>query len=232
MAITKQNVSAKDVSIFLMSLTAFNHDKQQDVLLSGSNLKDAHDIGDIFIILLEEYASFMNYEIFQTMQERYVIDEGQEALKYPVHLKEYVEKHKITEFVEIKGGLRVIHEKSSGTSQKMTLKIDIKETCKLARLTDLKFEIAKILDITLLGLQLLDVEKGCVVVTLLVVNSIVNAIFTGEKKEILTQEQMEMFQNLSVQWLKCKEYEWNFMKPQSNTSGKNYTGLHQIMLVV
>lgn len=161
----------------------------------------------------------MNYEIFLTLQKRYVIDEGQEALKYPEHLRLYVEKHNIAEFVEIKGSLKATLEKSTDASQVITLKIDIKETCKLARLTDLKIEIAKILDVTPLGVQLLDVEKGCVVVTFLVVNSIVDAIFTGEKEGIFTEGQVKMFRAFSVKWLKCKDYKWNFMEPLSNTSG-------------
>ena len=226
MSIIQQGISAENLTTFLMTLTAFSHCEQQDVLLSESKIGEAREVNPIFQLLLKEYASFLNYEIFLALQQRYVLDEGQEALKYPEHLRLYVEKHNIAEFLEIKGGLKVMPEKSTDMSQKMTIKIDIKETCKLARLTDLKIEIAKILGVAPLGLQLLDVEKGCVVVTLLAVNSIANAIFTGEKKEILTQEQMEMFQNLSVQWLKCKEYEWNFMEQQSNTSGKNYTGLH------
>ena len=219
MSVTSQGVTAKDLKIFLMGFSAFSHREQQIVLFSGSKFRDAHDVADIFELLIEEYASFMNYEIFQIIQKRYVFDEGQEALKYPKHLKEYVEKLKYTEFIEIKGGLREVPEKNTDTSQKMILKIEIEKTCNLAKLLNLKNDIARILGITPLGLQLIDVEEGCVVVTLLVLYCIADAIFTGQKKKIFSPEQILMFQVLSVQWLKCKDYEWNFIEDRSNVSG-------------
>ena len=101
----------------------------------------------------------------------------------------------------------------------MILKIEIEKTCNLAKLLNLKNDIARILGITPLGLQLVDVEEGCVVVTLLVLYCIADAIFTGQKKKIFSPEQILMFQVLSVQWLKCKDYEWNFIEDGSNVSG-------------
>jgi hypothetical protein len=92
----------------------------------------------------------------------------------------------------------------------MTVKFDIPETCKLAKLDDLKNKIAKILKITPLGLRLIDVEKGCVKVTFLVPNSIANVIFTGDQHKIFSPQQKDEFQALSIQWLKCKQYEWIF----------------------
>jgi hypothetical protein len=188
-----------------MNLSAFNHCERQEVLLSQSSLDEAVEVNFIFRVLSKEYSSFLNYRIFQIMQEEYVVDEGQRELQYPSHLKEYVKKHNIAEFTEINPALG----KPTDSSQIMTVKFDIPETCKLAKLDDLNNKIAKILKITPLGLRLIDVEKGCVKVTFLVSNSIANVIFTGDQHTIFSPQQKEEFQALSIQWLKCKGYEWN-----------------------
>jgi hypothetical protein len=203
-SIINQGVTAETLSTFLMGLFAFNHREQQDVLLSGSKLEEAVEVNFIFRLLIKEYSSFLNYGIFQIIQEEYVADEGQRELQYPSHLKEYIKKHNVAEFTN------PALEKHTDSSQIMTVKFDIPETCKLARLDNLKNEIAKILKITPLGLQLIDVEKGCVKVTFLVANSIANVIFTGDQHEIFSPQEKDEFQALSIQWLKCKGYEWNF----------------------
>jgi hypothetical protein len=212
----------------LTGISAFSHSERQDVLLPNSIFKEASDISDIFILLIEKFSSFLNYDIFETLQQKYVKDEGQEALKYPEHLKVYVEKHKIAEFVEIKGGLKGVSGPSTDTSEKMTLKIDIDVTCRLAKLKDLESALASILKASPLGLQLLDIEKGCVVVTFLVLNSIVNVIFNGDKDKILSPKQVKEFQAQSIRWLKCKEYVWDFgegivaIQGQANITGILY----------
>ena len=219
MSMTGQGVTVKDLRIFLLGLSAFSHCEQQYELLSSRKLKEASCIGDIFILLLEEYSSFLNYRIFQVLQKKYVKDEGQEELKYPEYLKAYVEKHNIVEFVEIKGGLKEVPGDSTETSEKMILKIDIEETSKLAKLMDLRRELAKILKVTPLGLQLLDIEKGCVVVTFLVLKSIADVIFSGEKDRVFSTHQIKEFQGLPIWWLKCKKYMWDFKDDISSIQG-------------
>ena len=203
---------------FLMGLSAFSHSEQQYTLLCDSKLDEAIEINDIFALLLKNYASFLSYKIFKILQDEYVINEGQVELLYPELLKAYLDKLKISEFLEVKPSLA----KPNIDTQKITLKLDIKLTSRLSRLENLQNGIAQILEISPAGLQILDVEPGSVIVAILVQNSIANVIFTKEKNEVFTQAQIEAFRSLNVLWLRYKDYEWNFSEAeQSNTPGNN-----------
>ena len=201
--------------IFLMGLSAFSHSEQQYTLLCDSKLDEAIEINDIFALLLKNYASFLNYKIFKVLQEEYVVNEGQQELRYPELLKAYLDKLKISEFLEVKPSLA----KPNIATQKITLKLDIKLTSRLSRLENLQNGIAQILEINPAGLQILDIEPGSVIVAILVQNSIANIIFTREKNEVFTQEQIEAFRSLNILWLRYNDYEWNFSEVQSNTPG-------------
>ena len=207
-SIIKQGKTAKELCSFLMGLSAFSHGDKMDTLLCDCKLDEVVDIHDIFILLLKDYSSFLNYGIFQTLQEQYVTNEGQEELKYPERLRAYIEKHKIEEFVEIK----LIFGEMTAISRKMTLRFDIEVTCKLAKVKSLENEIANIMRINPTGLRLRDIKEGCVIVTFLILNTIARVIFAGDKHKIFTKKQMENFRTLPIRWLKCDEYSWNFDK--------------------
>lgn len=77
----------------------------------------------------------------------YKLDQGQEELKYPEHLKAYINKHKIEEFAKINSFLNnpLLKNVSASSKQKsLILKIDIKSTSRLAKLMDIQTAIAKI----------------------------------------------------------------------------------------
>ena len=215
-SIIKQGVTARNMCTFLMGLSAFSHSEQQYTLLCDSQLDEAIEIDDAFVLLFKNYASFLNYKIFKILQEKYVVNEGQEELQYPELLKAYLNKLKISEFLEVKPSLA----KPNSATQKITLKLDIKLTSRLSRLENLQNGIAQILGISPAGLQILDVEPGSIIVAFLVQNSIANVLFTKEKNEVFAQAQIEAFRSLNVLWLRYKDYEWNFSEAeQSNTSG-------------
>ena len=215
-SIIKQGVTAGNMRTFLMGLSAFSHSEQQYTLLCDSKLDEAIEINDVFTLLLKNYASFLNYKIFKILQDEYVVNEGQEELRYPELLKAYLDKLKISEFLEVKPSLA----KPNSATQKITLKLDIKLTSRLSRLENLQNGIAQILDISPAGLQILDVEPGSIIVAFLVQNSIANVIFTKEKNEVFTLAQIEAFRFLNVLRLRYKDYEWNFSETeQSITSG-------------
>ena len=102
-SIEEKGVTAKNLCGYLMNLRAFKsgHWKQMPVLLSGmrDELERAQTIDEIFIILSDECASFLNFEIFQSMINDYRIDKSQEMLNYPEHLKDYAEKHKLSALI-------------------------------------------------------------------------------------------------------------------------------------
>ena len=215
-SIIKQGVTLKDLRASLLCLSAFSNSNQEDMLLADSKIEEAVEINDIFVILEKDYSSFLNYEIFQTLQEKFVQNKDQEELRYPDHLKTYIKKHNIEEFIEMKP----VPGKATNTSEILVLKLDLKETSKLSKLKELESEIAKILGITPLGLQLLDIEKGCVIVRFVVLNSIARFIFTGDEHKIFTPEQRGSFQTLRIQWLKFKHYRWNFLQDQEEMQSK------------
>ena len=163
--LTARNVSARDLGAKLLAITAFSHEEQNLSLLSGHQdvLKNPRDLIEIFNLLVTKYASFLNYDIFQVILEKYSIDQAQnELLKYPEHLKDYVNKLKISEFISINPQLSL---KQSTTSSKVTLKANIELTSQLARIVNLKTAVARILDVNSASLQLLDIKDGCVLIT-------------------------------------------------------------------
>lgn len=209
-SVINKGITARDLCAYLLTLSAFSHHEKQGMLLSSSKLQleKAVGVNDIFILLISEYASFLNNGIFQTLLENYNIDEGQEELRYPEHLKAYVEKHKIFEFIEIKSILSKI---TTANSQKMVLVFNIQQTCRLAKLFELENDIADVLGITPLVLRLLDVEKGCVVVTVLIPAHVAHIIFTGNKfSETFSPDQIQRFRTLKLECLKLKNREWHF----------------------
>ena len=104
-SIKEKGVTAEDLCAYLMNLRAFKpgNRKQMPVLLSGmrDELERAKTIDKIFIILSDKCASFLNFEIFQSIADDYEIDKNQERLNYPQYLREYAEKHKLSEFIDM-----------------------------------------------------------------------------------------------------------------------------------
>lgn len=174
--------------------------------MCDSKLDEAVEIDDIFVLLHKNYASFLNYRIFEALQKRYVADEGQQALLYPELLKAYLERHKIVEFLEVKPTLA----KQNKDTQKITLKLDVKSTSRLSKLEELQNSIAKVLKINPMGIRILDIEPGSIIVAFLIQNSIANVLFTKEKNVVFTQAQMEEFRSLRILWLRFNNYKWDF----------------------
>ena len=98
--VEKKGVDAKQLSSFLLALPASTSTSDDQRFKRLSDLKDdlqnVQTVPDIFFILNSKYASFLDYEIFEDMLENYGCnDETNEKLKYPMHLKAYLQKHKI-----------------------------------------------------------------------------------------------------------------------------------------
>ena len=201
----EKGLKAKDLCSDLMTMSAFSHSKKEVMLLSAhkEEMEKAEDLNQIFNLLAEEYASFFDFDIFRFILEKYqreyrTIDIGQEELKYPDRLKAYLEKHKVSEFVEINPLLKEFTAKST----ELVLKIDIKSTSKLSKLKKIKTAVAKILGIKSRTLRLLDVKDGCIAATFLLPTPVAQVVFTEEAA--LTDEQSEQLRHLSVLQLECK----------------------------
>ena len=207
-SIKKMNVSVDELCIYLFNLPALDCDKSKDEqqykLLSGvrNELQKASTVKDIFCVLSTECASFLNYGIFHSIQNKYKITDSRE-LKYPEDLKAYINMHKVSEFVKINPELA----KFTAASEMVILKFDIPMTSKIDKVLHLKKAVARILGLTPSALRLLSIKEGCVEATFLIPNNVADYIF---KK--VTPRQREEFQALRVMWLKCGDHKFCFVR--------------------
>ena len=102
------------------------------------------------------------------------------------------------------------------SSKKLSLKIDIELTSRLAKLEDLKTVIATIFELNSAALRLVNIEEGCVVATFLIPTPVANFIFN--EYTILTKKQEASFQELPVQSLKCNGRLFNLKSRDPGTA--------------
>lgn len=193
----EKQINTESLHAHLSNFCFFDFDKKELKLLS--NEKDFHKaetVDEIFVILRRSCRSFLDCSVFQGLVTAFEIDpQNHEFLKYPKHLEAYVDRHELFEnFLK--------------TSRKLVLMFNIASVCELAQLKELTSSVANILGVSTPELQLLDVEEGYVVISLLISPSMVHVIFAGHKKFIVDQEQE--FPALSVKWLKEVDYSSDF----------------------
>ena len=202
-----KGVSPSELRDHLFSLSVFsaNCTEHRLALISDKDqkLEKAKSITDIIVFLKNECSSFLDYEIFQEIAKEYNIVEDREELRYGEHLKAYVNKHKVSEFIQVNPLL-----KSKQKSKKLTLKLDVENTCRLAKITQLKKSVAKILEVNPSTLQIVDCNEGCIVVTFLIPDAVADILFKVDTK--FTQRQMDGFGALSVLWIECNGYTFHF----------------------
>lgn len=153
---------------------------------------------DLFELIDDEFASYLHYEIFQTILNEYSTPSERDChkFKYSDHLKVYIKQLNIKEFLQLNPEL----EKISATSKELCLKMDMDETTKITQIKDLESSIAAILGLGLKpsDLKLIDVKEGCLILIFLI---------PAAKADIFAQKitagQIEMFQSLSIIWMKC-----------------------------
>ena len=193
-------VSVEDFRTFLLKLPAFANDQQGKKLLSGATaeMKAANTINEIFDLIDGKYASFLNYDIFRSIQHTFCRGLDSEDLNYSEHLKAYVNDHKISEFCLVNSQLA----KFNDTDEKLRFKFDFEMvSSKVAKVLDTKKRIAHILGVTPSVLQLLSVEEGCLIVTFLTTAFVADAILSADGE--LTTKQMEDFCAISILWVEC-----------------------------
>lgn len=202
-SLQKRGITTERLRTFLLYLPAFDvsHDnpnisKEKCLLLAEARerLEKAESVYDIFTILSSDFlTSYLNYGIFELMIRQFRLDDSQQEMKYPEYFRAYVEKHKISEFMEINPQLSEVATSSKEFVFKMDY--DLNHT-PLAKITELKEAIANALKLKSSALRLLSIEEGCVVVKFLVSASIAELVFP------FTTEQLKVIRGLSVTWLK------------------------------
>ena len=205
-SVHEKHVSVKDLRAFLLSQSVFDYDDDDYKLFSDTkeDLYKADDVDEIFNLLNTEYASFLNYEVFLLLVDKYKLNEGQKELEYPKALREYINKQKISEFIDINPAL-TIH---TDNSKVITLKLDIKPTSKLAKVKELSDAIADKMKWHPSSVRILGIDKGCVEVKLLIPASLADHVFTGD--DIFTASKKQEFEKLEILWLKCNDHTYYF----------------------
>jgi hypothetical protein len=212
-SLKEKGVDPKDLCCDLMNFPAFNRSDQSLSLVSAheAELEKAGDINKIFSILSREYASFLNYHIFDFILTQYQVDMGQDELKYPEHLTAYLKRHYVLEFVNINPLL-----KKYSASKELFLKIDLASTSKLAKVIELRDAIAEILEVRSAAMRLLDIKDGCVVATFLIPTPVAKRVFN--KYPFLTKEQQKALSELPILHIECNDYFFDFTAKDSDQS--------------
>ena len=200
-----KNVPVGDFLYFLKSLP--------DCKNKFNSLPEDSTLLDVFYIIGDKLASYLHYEIFLSIIEKYCTSSeisDCDDFRYPEYLKDYINHLDIKHFLEINSELENL---SSTDMKKLCLKIDMDETTKITRIKDLESSIAEILGPSTRPseLKLIDVKKGCLILTFL----IPNAIFT----KTLTKDQIKKFHSLSIRWLKCDDIEVDCREEKFEDSG-------------
>ena len=146
--------------------------------------------------------------------QRYRLNEGQEEFKYPEHLKEYINTHEISDFVKSNPSLL----KHTDASKEVILVFDIKPTCKLAKVKELLHVVADRMNWKPCAIRILTIDRGSIIVTLLIPASIADTIFVSD--DIFTVSEKEDLLELNVLWLKCNGYAYYFSNERDTDSGK------------
>lgn len=215
-SVKNAGVNAKDLRDFLLTLTAFEHNNdQKPKLFVREKLKKLDDIDEIIKMIEENYATFLDFEILQSIVDEFVSD-THDKLNYKNHLQEYVNNHKITEFSKINPLLRNFKD----TSKELILKYDIKLTAQLGSLKEHKRAVANVMGLRSSVVRLLSIKEGCVNITTLIPSHIADYIFTSETT--FTAEQKDEFQAHSLLWLECNGCTFKFeekIETLSHSSG-------------
>ena len=202
----EKNVQHADFRSHLMTMRAFDHEAQHIALLSTDKavLKSFTTLNEIHDFITDKYASFLNYEILQSIVKSYSLDNGKEEFKYPEHLESYLKYQNLS---------WLIQDIELHARKKVVLKIDYESTCSMTKIIDLHTTIAIILGLnSTAALQLYDLKDGCVEATFLIPTHIAEVIFNK-----LTDEQRRKFRALSVLSLQynghdeckfCNNEEW------------------------
>lgn len=207
-ALEKKNVDVGTLRTFLLGFPAFISgcgDQRLMLLASKKNeLEKCSSVCEIFALLKTQCSSFLNCRIFERIMKSFEIKTDQEYLNYPDKLKAYIEKHRVSEFVELKP---IISELTDDTKE-LVLVLDIPATSKLAEATNIVETVAKIMNLNPSAVLIHSIKRKCVVVTVLIPTPVADYIFVSD--DIFSKDENQKFRNQSVQQLRCSNYCFDF----------------------
>ena len=215
-----QKIEAKKIKVSDLKVHLSN-------LLSTDDFNDAKTVEDLFS-LLRGKTSFLDYRVYESLRQKFLHKEKKDKLlQYSQRLVDYVNKHRISEFLQINPGLK---EHTSGS--KLTLKFGgIEETDRLAKVLDAQQALANALSMQTSGLRLFDIKRGCVVVTFLVPHHIASTLFPHGL--VFTQEQMAQLRILFVKWITFNDEKMDILdgvhKPKVQDVSGKYVSSHSMV---
>lgn len=202
----EKKVSVRKLVSFLSGLPCCV-DKNLMLLSAKRNeFERAKDITDIFFILKEECSSFLNYHIFEIILAGFGIKYVHDDLKYPAMLECYINKHKVSEFIQV----HPLLNECSDSTKELVIILDIDAICKLCKIVDLGEAVARVMKLEPYSLLIHEIGEACVIVTFLIPSPVANVIFMGNATDIFSSEQKKQFRKLSVKVLICNDYEFSF----------------------
>lgn len=208
--ILRERIKAKKINVdelcgFIENLAEFDSNKNEEQLkVAKDKLRSAETMCRVFRTISEHCASFLDFEIFEAIRERYGIEQDDDHLRYADHVRAYVEKHKISEFFTINPRLE---KKCVDASDEIIIKFDIHLNNKLDKVVGLKRALANILKVQTTALQLIAIEEGCVIMIYLIPTFMVQTICRK-----FTKSQVEEFRSLSALWVICGECKFDFRR--------------------
>ena len=170
-------------------------DKQHD---AREKLKSAKTIGTI-LHCVGNYYPFWEFDLFERIMIWWDIKKDDDRLKYVDYFKAYALKHKISEFMEINQALK----RKYVAPNEIVLKFDASLHESIHKVLGYKESLANILDTRTSLLRLIDVKKGCVLVTYVLPTDIARQMFT--KEEWFTISQKEKLKDLSIIWFQYED---------------------------
>ena len=168
-----------------------------------SDLEGASSLDDVFRLLRrcsKASLNFLNYRIYESLREKFIPEERDESFNYPDYLKDYANKHRLSEVFKIIPKLKEIDITTSNNT--LHIKFDIQVSDKLINVLDLQESLALLLEIMPSDLQIHNIEQGCVMVTFLIPARVAEVTFQHVRK--FTPEQLS---RLSVKWIKLGDSE-------------------------
>lgn len=165
------------------------------------------------------FTSFLDCHFFEKIVKRFKLDETQEDMMYPEKLREYIRKHTVSEFMLVHPILN--DPRYIDDMKELVVIIDVKQiSCQMREVIDIGQAVAHIMNLDQSQLLIHNIGGGSVTITFMIQISVANSIFSGCKKFIFSQEQIEEFQNISMMKLNCNGYEFDFTSP----AGKRMSG--------
>ena len=176
-----------------------------------SDLEGVNSLDDIFRLLRRRgktSSNFLNYHIYESLQNKFIPEERDESFNYPDYLKDYANKHRLSEFLEINSKLD-----TNTSSNILHVKFDIQASDKLINILELQESLAPLLEVKPSVLQILNIEQGCVIVTFLIPAHVTKVAFQHVRE--FTPERLS---RLSVKWIKLGDSE----RVSTEGKGKQY----------